>query len=130
VDQNVNATLHISTGFVTNAEGPIQTFDRKIVMACLQELTSVDLEQLEALNVQVAQKAVLLNGAAISRINKLGGDLIMFPNGHAPEGNRWRTLACLEQGGGAWCKVAVMPDVPLENSSQKFNPAGTRPPYF
>jgi hypothetical protein len=112
IHSNVNATLRISTGYVTNAEGRVQTFGEQVVSALLQELTSDDLKQLEVLNVQGAQKAVCLNGA-ISRINKLGGDFIVFPNGHDPAGNRWRTLACLEYGAGAWCKVAVISDAAL-----------------
>jgi len=78
-------------------------------MAQVQALSSGDIRQLDALNIQGAQKAIYLNGAAlaISRIKQTGGDLIVFPDGTLPEGNTWLVLASLEQWGQTWCKCAV-----------------------
>lgn len=111
VNPNVGATLFISTGYTKNAQfQQVPTYDKQGVTAQVQPLSSGDLSFLDGLNIQGAQKAVYLNGAAlaISRVKKLGGDLIVFPAGTLPEGNTWLTLASIEQWGGTWCKVAVV----------------------
>lgn len=111
INPNVGATLFISTGYTKNAAyQQVPTFEQQSVTAQVQPLSSGDLRLLDSLNVQGAQKAVYLNGAAlaISRVKKFGGDLIVFPDGTLPEGNTWLTLASLEQWGGTWCKVAVV----------------------
>jgi hypothetical protein len=111
VNPNVGATLFISTGYTKDAAfNQIPTYEQQSVTAQVQPLSSDDLRFLDGLNIQGAQKAVYLNGAAlaISRIKKLGGDLIVFPDGTLPEGNTWLTLASLEQWGGTWCKCALV----------------------
>jgi hypothetical protein len=111
VNPNVGAKLLISTGYTTNAKfQQVPTYDNQSVSAQVQPLSSGDLKLLDGLNIQGAQKAIYLNGAAlaISRVKKLGGDLIVFPDGTLPEGNTWLTLASLEQWGGTWCKVAAV----------------------
>jgi len=109
VNPNVAATLFISTGNTVDANFVQQpTYDQIAVAAQVQPLTSGDIRQLDALNIQGAQKAIYLNGAAlgISRIKQRGGDLIVFADGVMPEGNTWLVLASLEQWQN-WCKVAV-----------------------
>lgn len=110
VNPNVGATLFVSTGYTKNAAfQQVPTFDRQPVTAQVQPLSSGDLRFLDGLNIQGAQKAVYLNGAAlaISRVKKLGGDLIVFPDGTLPEGNTWLVLASIEQWQN-WCRVAVV----------------------
>jgi hypothetical protein len=109
VNPNVAATLFISTGYTLVNYVQVPTYDKAPVQAQVQPITSGDIRQLDALNVQGAQKAIYLNGAAlaISRIKKLGGDLVVFPDGTLPEGNTWLVLASVEQWAD-WCKVAVV----------------------
>lgn len=109
INPNFAATLFISTGNTVTNFKQIPTYDQVPVSAQVQPLTSGDLRQLDSLNIQGAQKAIWLNGAAlaISRVKKLGGDLIVFADGTMPEGNTWLVLASLEQW-SAWCKVAVV----------------------
>jgi hypothetical protein len=111
VNPNVAATLFISTGNTVDSNFVQQpTYDKLVVSAQVQPLTSGDIRQLDALNIQGAQKAIYLNGTAlgISRVKQRGGDLIVFANGVMPEGNTWLVLASLEQWATTWCKVAVV----------------------
>lgn len=111
VNPNFPATLFVSTGYTVDANHvQVPSYDRSVVIAQIQPMTTGDIKQLDALNVQGAEKIIFLNGAAlaISRIKRLGGDLIVFADGTLPEGNTWLVKANLEQwGGSTWCKVAV-----------------------
>lgn len=110
VNPNFPATLYVSTGNTVVDFVQTPTYAQQPVSAQVQPLTSGDLRQLDSLNIQGAQKAIWINGAAlgISRIKKRGGDLIVFADGALPEGNTWLVLASLEQwGGSTWAKVAV-----------------------
>jgi len=117
INPNLPATLFISTGSTVVNFVQTPTYTQSAVLAQVQPMTTGDIRMLEGLDIQGAEKAIYLNGAAlaISRIKKLGGDLIVFANGTLPEGNTWLILANLEQwGGSTWCKVAVklQDDVP------------------
>lgn len=110
INPNFPATLLISTGNTVVNFKQVPTYDKLAIAAQVQPLTSGDLRQLDALNIQGASKAIWLNGAAlgISRIKQRGGDLIVFADGTLPEGNTWLVKASLEQwGGSVWAKVAV-----------------------
>jgi hypothetical protein len=110
INPNNAATLYISTGNVTVNFKQVPSYETAPVFAQVQPLSSGDIRQLDALNIQGAQKAIYLNGAAlaIDRVKKLGGDLIVFADGTLPEGNVWLTLASLEQWGTTWTKIAVI----------------------
>ena len=95
---STHATLYVGKG-----SGLAPGFDRIMVSASLQELSPQDRGRFAG-----PEKLAILNGR-IERIKKQGGDFIVLPNGHHPSGNTWRTLAVLEQGGNAWCKVVVTP---------------------
>lgn len=117
INPNFTATLFISTGNTTVNFVQTPTYTQSTVQAQVQPMTTGDIRMLEGLDIQGAEKAIYLNGAAlaISRIKKLGGDLIVFANGTLPEGNTWLILANLEQwGGSTWCKVAcrLQDDIP------------------
>lgn len=110
VNPNLPATLFISTGNTVVNFVPIPAYTQASVLAQVQPVSSGDIRQLDALNIQGAEKSIYLNGAAlaINRIKNLGGDLIVFAPGALPEGNTWLVLANLEQwGGSTWCKVVV-----------------------
>lgn len=111
VNPNFGATLFISTGNTVGANfKQVPTFSKTTISAQVQPLSSGDLRQLDALNIQGAEKAIYINGSAlaISRIKKYGGDIIVFADGALPEGNVWLVKASLEQWGGTWCKVAAV----------------------
>lgn len=111
INPNSPATLFISTGNNVVNFKQVPNYDQIAVVAQVQPLTSSDLRLLDSLNVQGAQKAIYLNGAAlgIDRIKQRGGDLIVFADGTLPEGNTWLVLASLEQWqGSTWAKVAVV----------------------
>ena len=117
INPNFTATLFISTGNTTVNFVQTPTYTQSTVQAQVQPMTTGDIRMLEGLDIQGAEKAIYLNGAAlaISRIKKLGGDLIVFANGTLPEGNTWLILANIEQWGGSmWCKVAcrLQDDIP------------------
>lgn len=110
VNPNFPATLFVSTGSTIVNFKQVPTYDKVTVSAQVQPLTSKDLRQLDALNIQGAEKSIYLNGAAlgISRIKQRGGDLIVFAPGLIPEGNTWLVLASLEQWGSTWGHVAAV----------------------
>lgn len=127
INPNYPATLFISTG---NTVGPdfkqVPTYDTIPIIAQVQPLSSKDLRQLDALNIQGADKSIYLNGAAlgVNRIKQRGGDIIVFQEGALPEGNTYLILANLEQWQGAtWAHVAVvLQDDDLQQSDAQ--PAG------
>jgi hypothetical protein len=110
ISPNFNVTWYQSAGFVTEnyVQSPLYN---SIPLTCdVQAMTTGDLRRIEALNIQGAQKALYLNGAAlgVNRIQVKGGDLIVFAPGALPEGNIWLVTANLEQWAGAtWCKISV-----------------------
>jgi len=109
INPNFPATLFISTGNTVVNFKPVPTYDKVAISAQVQPLTSGDLRQLDALNIQGAQKAIWLPGTAlgVNRIKNLGGDLIVFAPGTLPEGDTWLVLASLEQWDG-WAHIAVV----------------------
>jgi hypothetical protein len=109
INPNYPATLFISTGNTVVNFKPTPTYDQIPIAAQVQPLSSGDLRQLDALNIQGAQKAIWLPGTAlgVDRIKQRGGDLIVFAPGTPPEGDTWLVLASLEQWGG-WAHVAVV----------------------
>jgi hypothetical protein len=110
INPNFAATLFISTGFTTVNFKQVPAYTQLPVMAEVQAMTTKDLRQIDALNIQGAEKVIYLNGSvlAVNRIKQAGGDLIVFAPGTLPEGDTWLVVANLEQWSGAtWCKVAV-----------------------
>ncbi len=117
INPNFPATLFISTPPIVVNFVPVPQYDKASIIAQVQPLSSKDLRLLDALDIQGAEKAIYLNGPAlaISRIKKLGGDLIVFANGVLPEGNTWLVLAQLEiWGSGVWskCGCILQDDIP------------------
>lgn len=110
INPNKPATLLISTGFVLVNHVQQPAYNQAGVIAQVQPLSSQDVHQLDALNIQGANKKIFLNGTAlaINRVLQLGGDLIVFGPGVIPEGTTWKILASLEQWSSTWCLVAVV----------------------
>lgn len=110
INANTPAFLYSSTGYAILNHVQVPSYVSAPLLAQVQPVSSGDLRQLDALNIQGAQKSIYLNGAALGviRVKRLGGDLIVFPAGTLPEGDVWLVLASLEQWSGRlWGKVAV-----------------------
>lgn len=111
INPNVTGTLFISTGNTIVDHRQVPQYDKFSIVAQVQPLSSKDLRQLDALNIQSAEKTIFINGSALGivRIKNRGGDLIVFPEGTLAEGNTWLILASLEQwGASTWAKVSVI----------------------
>lgn len=109
INANVGGTLFISTGNVIGDDHvQVPSYEQTPVIAQVQPLSSKDVRQIDALNIQGVEKAVYLNGTALAivRVLQLGGDLIVLSN--QPEGTTWKILVSLEQWGKTWCKVGVI----------------------
>lgn len=105
VNPNVTATLKISNGYTTQSDGkqvPAYLTDKRVT-AQVQALTTRDLRQLDALNVQNSVRAIYLWGEvdAIQRVKRKGGDLVVLA-----DGTTWLTTTLLEAWPD-WCRVAV-----------------------
>jgi hypothetical protein len=98
-------TIQTSTGATVNADGTrMPTYaPASTVSGQVQQLTTRDLRQLEALSIQGSSRKIYLNGEvdAIVRVSQKGGDLITLP-----DGSIWLTTAVLEQWPD-WVAVSV-----------------------
>jgi hypothetical protein len=123
VNPLVALLVQVSTGYSTNADGSrTPAYANAVsVQGQVQSLTAGDLRQLDALNIQGAQRAVYLNGRidGLIRPGKKGGDLII-----TPEGNTWLVVHILEYWPD-WVKAAITlqidtftpgPPLPPENN--------------
>ena len=112
INPNYPATLFISTGNTVGADfKQVPTYDQVPIIAQVQPVTQDDLKQLDAMNIQGADKIIFLNGASfgVLRIKQRGGDLIVFAANTLPEGDTWLVKANLEQwSSSTWAKVAVV----------------------
>jgi len=106
VNPMINITVRISTGAAAPAaDGTlVPTYATPFTaIAQVQELTTRDLRQLEALNIQGSSRVIYLNGEvdAIVRLSQKGGDLITFP-----DGTIWLTTSVMELWPD-WVKISV-----------------------
>jgi hypothetical protein len=108
VNTRVIASVQISTGNVTNADGTRTPSyaDPVNVAAQVQPLTFRDIMQIQGLNLQGTRKAIYLNGEidGLIRPTNQGGDLITLPDGSV-----WLVALVLEGWDltAGWCKVAA-----------------------
>lgn len=109
-------TVYLSTGpSVTAADGGrTPTYAAPITATMqVQPITTGDLRKLEGLNIQGKLKKLYLNGAlrGLERINSLGGDLVVLP-----DGTTYLIKAVLEgwTPTAGWCAVAAV----LQNDSK------------
>lgn len=104
VNPTKSGTVHVSTGFTTDAAGirkPRYTVHRGVPLQ-VQALTGSELKQLDALNVQGVVRGAYLYGdiSGLVRARQKGGDMVQF------DGRHWLVVAVLETWPG-WCKVAL-----------------------
>ncbi len=119
VNPNVWATIRHSTGYTTGDDGTqVPSFTEFAVPVQVQPITTGDIQKLEALNIQGVHRAIYVSAEveAQIRVDKQGGDQIVFPAGVMPEDNdsptTWIVTAVLEVFGNRWRKIAVT----LQNS--------------
>ena len=97
--------IRTSTGAVVNPDGTrTPSYAAPVtVSGQVQQLTTRDLRQLEALSIQGSSRKVYLNGEvdAIVRVSQKGGDLLTLQ-----DGSIWLTTHVLEQWDVGWCAVA------------------------
>lgn len=118
--------LETSTGYTTDASGHrTPTYSNSYPIAQVQSLTTQDIRQLDALNVQGSERKIYLSGvaSAIQRVASKGGDVITLSS----DGTVWLTTAVLEQWPD-WVAVSVTMQnriVPLKTLDQN-DPANAK----
>ena len=85
------------------------------VLAQVQPLTTGDLRQVEALNLQGTHRTIYINGAAagLVRVTKQGGDLVTLPDGSV-----WLVTIVPEQWPD-WCHAVIT----LQNDPNTSGPS-------
>lgn len=119
LNPNVIATIRRSAGYTTDPSGKrVPSFTEITVPVQIQPITTGDMQKLDNLNIQGVHRAIYVSAEveAMIRVDKKGGDQIVFPRGVMPEDNdnttRWIVSAVLEVYQSGWRKVAIT----LQNS--------------
>lgn len=98
--------VQASNGYTTGKDGKRTPayLPGVIATAQVQQLTTRDLRQLEALNIQGSERKLYISGEidAIIRLSKSGGDLIVLLDSSV-----WLTTHVLEQWPD-WCAVSIV----------------------
>lgn len=103
VNPDVPGVLKVNSGFTTAPGGKrVQSYTDVDVMAQMQELSSTDLKQVDAINVQGILQSVYLNGNfnGINRPDQKGGDILIV------DGQQWLVVKVPELWPD-WCRVIV-----------------------
>ncbi|MBN6824636.1 hypothetical protein JRF84_34305 [Methylobacterium organophilum] len=119
LNPNVIATVRRAAGYTTDASGKrTPSFTEIVVPVQIQPITTGDMQKLDNLNIQGVHRAIYVSAEveAMIRVDKKGGDQIVFPRGVMPEDNdnttRWIVSAVLEVYQSGWRKCAIT----LQNS--------------
>ncbi|GJD63755.1 hypothetical protein [Methylobacterium frigidaeris] len=118
INPNVSATIMRSGGYTTNDSGKrVPKFTPLPLKVQVQPASTGDIQKLEALNIQGVHRVIYISAEveAMIRVDKKGGDQIVFEAGVMPEddqGTRWIISAVLEVWGHEWRKCAIT----LQNS--------------
>jgi hypothetical protein len=109
VNPNIHVVFEESTGYTKDAAfRQVPAFAAPVtLLGQVQELTSKDLQHLEAMNVQESSVAIYLYGTAngVVRVKQEGGDRITVPSG--PSAGVYKVTRVIEQWPD-WVKVAVV----------------------
>ncbi|HCL5936742.1 TPA: hypothetical protein N2O04_000268 [Citrobacter freundii] len=103
INQNVDGVFRINIGFTTLPGGKReQTYSNVDVEVQMQELSSTDLRQIDAINIQGILKSAYLNGNfnGVNRPEQKGGDILIV------DGQEWLTVKVPELWPD-WCRVIV-----------------------
>lgn len=103
INPNVAGVFQVNTGFTTQPGGKrVPEYSSVDVTVQLQELSSTDLKQVDAINIQGILRSAYLNGNfnGINRPDQKGGDILMI--GH----EKWLVVKVPELWPD-WCKVII-----------------------
>lgn len=107
VNSFVSATVKISTGYTTAADGsrtPIYQTQTNVPVQ-IQALTAMEIQHLDSLNIEGVSRSAYLNGdiEGLDRAFGRGGDLIIY------NGTTWLVVQVMEQWSdtSGWTKVAL-----------------------
>lgn len=113
VNPMTKVVVRFSTGFATDSAGRrTPTYEDVPMIAQVQALSYKDLVQIEGLNINGTRRAIYLSGDVdgVSRLQRSGGDLVVFPNdSNVPPhllGTVWLVAQALETWPD-WCKIAA-----------------------
>lgn len=105
VNPFVPVELLVSAGYTKAPSGKqVPKYEAPVtVMAQVQQLTTKEIQHLDAMNIQNSGSGIYMRGFVngVVRVTKKGGDLITLPDGQT-----YLVTAVLEQWSD-WCKVAV-----------------------
>lgn len=107
---NVNINWIQSTGYVTNDAGKrTPTTVTLTVEAQIQALSATELKHIDGLNISGVKRSVYMYGnvAGIVRTDKLGGDILVFPEVPDTSDKNWLVTQVLETWPD-WCHVIVI----------------------
>lgn len=106
----VLTTVMRSAGYTTDASGKrTPTYNSVFnVLVQAQALQYNDIQQVNEQNIQGVRRAVYLSGEVegVVRVQKEGGDLLVFPQGTFPEGNTW-LAAFVFEAWPDWRKICI-----------------------
>ncbi len=103
INPNVAGVFQVNTGATTLPGGKrVQAYNSVDVSVQFQELSSTDLKQIDAVNIQGILRSAYLNGNfnGVNRPEQKGGDILMVGN------DKWLVVKVAELWPG-WCKVIV-----------------------
>lgn len=103
INPNVAGVFQVNTGSTTLPGGKrVPSYNNVDVSVQFQELSSTDLKQIDAVNIQGILRSAYLNGNfnGVNRPEQKGGDILMVGN------DKWLVVKVAELW-PAWCKVIV-----------------------
>jgi len=110
INPDVVSQVRRSSGYTTLPSGKrVPTYETLApIKVQAQALSFGDLAQLDGLNIQGTRRALYFDGHlfGLVRVQRKGGDVLIFPTGTFPEGDEWLCVHVLEQW-SSWGKVAI-----------------------
>jgi len=103
INPNVAGVFQVNTGFTTLPGGKrVPSYNNVDVSVQFQELSSTDLKQIDAINIQGILRSAYLNGNfnGVNRPEQKGGDILMVGN------DKWLVVKVAELWTD-WCRVIV-----------------------
>ncbi len=103
INPNVSGVFQVNTGFTTLPGGKrVPAYNSVDVTVQLQELSSTDLKQVDAINIQGILRSAYLNGNfnGVNRPEQKGGDILMIGQ------EKWLVVKVPELWPD-WCKVII-----------------------
>lgn len=103
VNPDVTGVLKVNSGFTTAPGGKrVQSYTDVDVIVQMQSLSSTDLKQIDAVNIQGILRSAYLNGNfnGVNRPEQKGGDILMIGD------ERWLVVKVPELW-PEWCRVII-----------------------